>query len=231
MAYTPVPTVSTGGSWTAQDMNRYVKDNFAAGIPDLMTTKGDIVAATGGDAGERVAVGANNEFLIADDGASSGVGWSKPAGFRATGDGSTLYVVTYQTWIPLRDTVTPRSFYITEEFDSEGVYSNSNDRFTAAHGGYYLVGLSAGAYGFGGAWALGQEILFAIYKNGSRYSIVGSGDIMGANVFSAFYRGIDIVKMSAGDYLEGYIYIDYSSGNKYRNNTAEVTNFWAFPLM
>ena len=75
MAYTEVKTVIDGDSWTANDMNVYVKDNFAAGVPDLMTTKGDIVAATGADAAARVGVGANGTVLIADSTQAAGVKW------------------------------------------------------------------------------------------------------------------------------------------------------------
>jgi len=46
MTYTAVPTKSTGDLWTAANHNTYIKDNFAAGVPDIFTTKGDIAVAT-----------------------------------------------------------------------------------------------------------------------------------------------------------------------------------------
>jgi hypothetical protein len=75
MAYTIVPEVAEGDSWTAKDMNKYVKDNFAAGVPDIFTTKGDIAVATGGDAATRLEVGTDDQMLVADSNESTGIKW------------------------------------------------------------------------------------------------------------------------------------------------------------
>jgi len=56
MVYTIVPEVEEGDSWTAKDMNTYVKDNFAACVPDIFTTKGDIAVATGDNVMTRLSV-------------------------------------------------------------------------------------------------------------------------------------------------------------------------------
>jgi hypothetical protein len=90
MAYTPVKTVQTGDSWTAKDVNAYVKDNFAASIPDLMTTKGDIIVATGIDAGIRVGIGANDLRLTAEAAQASGVKWGKGSADLITTKGDVL---------------------------------------------------------------------------------------------------------------------------------------------
>jgi hypothetical protein len=73
MVYNPVPLVSTGDLWTATNHNTYIKDNFAAGVPDIFTTKGDIAVATGADVAVRMAAGANGLFLMADSAQANGL--------------------------------------------------------------------------------------------------------------------------------------------------------------
>ena len=76
MAYTAVPTKSPGDTWSASDHNTYVRDNFAAGVPDIFTTKGDIAAATAANAAARVGVASTNGYvLLAASGESAGVKW------------------------------------------------------------------------------------------------------------------------------------------------------------
>jgi len=48
-------------------------------VSDLVTTKGDIVAATAADTLARVAVGTNGQYLSADSTASAGVKWVTPS--------------------------------------------------------------------------------------------------------------------------------------------------------
>src|SRR3989304_3025942 len=76
MAYTVVPTQNTGDLWSAANHNQYIKDNFAAGVPDSFTTKGDLFVATGADVGARQGVGANGGFLVANSAVTNGLQWS-----------------------------------------------------------------------------------------------------------------------------------------------------------
>lgn len=76
MAYNPVPSVTTGDLWTASNHNTYIRDNFAAGVPDIFTTKGDIVAASGANACDRLAVGAAGQVLTPDASAGVGLKWN-----------------------------------------------------------------------------------------------------------------------------------------------------------
>jgi hypothetical protein len=80
MAYSTVPTVATGDLWTAANHNSYIRDNFAAGVPDIFTAKGDIAAATGPNAAIPVVVGTNGQILTADSGQAVGVKWADQAG-------------------------------------------------------------------------------------------------------------------------------------------------------
>lgn len=78
MSYSACPTVATGDLWSAANHNTYIRDNFAAGVPDIFTTKGDLAAATGPDAATRLGVGTNGQFLKADSPSAPGVKWEYP---------------------------------------------------------------------------------------------------------------------------------------------------------
>lgn len=68
MAYNPVPTVTTGDLWTASNHNTYIRDNFAAGVPDIFEAKGDIAVATGPNAAARLPIGSAGQVLTVKDG-------------------------------------------------------------------------------------------------------------------------------------------------------------------
>ena len=53
MGYTVVPTITTGDVATSAWGNTHIKDNFAAGVPDLFTTADDGVYADGSDSAVR----------------------------------------------------------------------------------------------------------------------------------------------------------------------------------
>lgn len=74
MAYVPLTTQVTGGTILASWANQ-VKDNFAAGVPDVFTTKGDVMVASGADAGARLAVGTDYQVFQARAGATLGADW------------------------------------------------------------------------------------------------------------------------------------------------------------
>ena len=77
MTFTTVPTVVVGDLWDEDDFNTYLRDNFAASVPDIFTTKGDIAVGTGSKALSRLGVGNDGEILIADSGEITGMKWSK----------------------------------------------------------------------------------------------------------------------------------------------------------
>ena len=64
MAYSAVPTVITGDLWSAADHNTYIKDNFAATVPDIFTAAGDLVYGTGADAASVLAIGTYPDMLV-----------------------------------------------------------------------------------------------------------------------------------------------------------------------
>lgn len=68
-----IPTAGTGsGNYAAGDDSRIT----GAVQRSIVTTKGDILAATGASAVARVGVGSNNQVLVADDTQSTGVKWA-----------------------------------------------------------------------------------------------------------------------------------------------------------
>lgn len=76
MAYVSPSTRSTGALITAAIWNADIVGNEQASAPDVFTTKGDLFAGTGADAGARVAVGTNNAALVADSAQAAGVKWT-----------------------------------------------------------------------------------------------------------------------------------------------------------
>jgi hypothetical protein len=57
-----------------------LKTQIDAQIPDsLLTTKGDLIAATGASTPARLAVGSNDQVLIADSTAATGIKWGTPS--------------------------------------------------------------------------------------------------------------------------------------------------------
>ena len=90
---------TTNYGWTTPDDTALVKDGASAirtlgssidstlktqidaQIPDsLLTTKGDLIAATGASTPARLGVGANDTVLIADSTTATGLKWGTPAG-------------------------------------------------------------------------------------------------------------------------------------------------------
>lgn len=93
MAYATPSTRSTGDLITATIWNVNI-NNALLTAPALMTTKGDLVAATAANTPARLGVGANNYVLTADSGEATGLKWAASSGtthvlVRKTADEST----------------------------------------------------------------------------------------------------------------------------------------------
>jgi len=83
MAYVPLTTVNDGDT-TLTAWGNQVKDNFAAGVPDIFTTKGDIAIASGVDAAGRLGVGSNFQIAHAMSSATLGIEYSRGVWVKAT---------------------------------------------------------------------------------------------------------------------------------------------------
>lgn len=84
MAYTPVPVVATGDLWSAADHNTYIRDNFAAGVPDIFTAKGDLCVASGPNAATVLPIGTDYQRLQCRAASTKGLEWvSQPPSVMA----------------------------------------------------------------------------------------------------------------------------------------------------
>jgi hypothetical protein len=127
---------TTNYGWTTPDNTDLVKDGASAirtlgssidttlkaqidaQIPDsLLTTKGDLIAATGASTPARLAIGATNgHILTVDSTAATGMKWAAPAGggkvlqvIQGTTSTSTTIATTSLTNSGITATITPRS--------------------------------------------------------------------------------------------------------------------------
>lgn len=74
MAYSDLPAKSSGDVFGLSEYN-IVRDNFDAGMPDIVSAKGDLGVGTGPDAIARLAVGSNGSILVADSSTATGLRW------------------------------------------------------------------------------------------------------------------------------------------------------------
>jgi hypothetical protein len=168
--------------------------------PTLLTTKGDIIVATGNATLVRQGVGTNGQVLTADSTQADGVIWATPAS-GTTFSGASVSNSASQS-IPT-STFTAITFN-TEQYDTDSYHSTSTNtsRLTIPTGktGYYQINaatifdLSSG----GGIRNL------RLYKNGTNFF---NGPDVSAP--SGQYPGVSLtvnLYLSAGDYLELFAY-------------------------
>jgi hypothetical protein len=165
--------------------------------PTLLTTKGDIIVATGNATLVRQGVGSDGQVLTADSTQADGVKWATPStpafvGVRAiTSSASIVYTTGADNAIP----------YAAEDYDTNAFHDNStnNSRITipTGYGGKYLI---TGQLEIGNA--VTNYLQLRLYKNGSllnaqlgrlfNWSAAGNPMISGATVLA----------LSAGDYIQ-----------------------------
>jgi hypothetical protein len=75
MSYTPVPAVAAGDWIDEVFINTYWVDNFAAGIPDQFSAKGQLAVGLGVDSMGILNAGTNGYALVADDAQTLGLKW------------------------------------------------------------------------------------------------------------------------------------------------------------
>src|SRR5690554_2082775 len=74
MAYSPLPAKSDGDVIDLTTYNQ-MRDNFAAGFPDIIAAKGDLPVGTAANAGARLAAGSWGHTLIPDSSTATGLAW------------------------------------------------------------------------------------------------------------------------------------------------------------
>lgn len=159
MAYNAVPTAATGNLWTAAQHNVYVRGNFAAGLPDQFTAKGQLAAATGANAMAALSVGANGAYLQANSGETSGMLWGAHFGAGATDE-------TYQE-AGMNPSKWYKKAYDVENWDTWGVSAAltvgaSDSYFTAMVSGYYLVIATMYTYRSASSWDAGTILQWGV---------------------------------------------------------------------
>ena len=228
MAYTLVREVQTGDYWSALDVNRYIRDNFAAGVPDLMQAKGDMVVASGENAGVRLPVGIDGSYYWADSGAEGGVSSSPPArlSVKPSGADSELARLAW-TAIP---------FFLSENFDIANAYAGGI--FTVPHSGFFVIGLGM-AYvhngGSSGSTSPPYYLAVGLKKNTVFHSCLGLVDMTDVPNISGYkvqVYGCDILSLAKGDAIQPVYFINRNfSLHPYCDTTATLTRFELAPLI
>ena len=129
MAYSSVPTVVTGGSWSAAQHNTYIRDNFTALWP--YTTAGDIAYAATTTTLTRLAIGTEGQLL--------GVSSSVPAWVSGAAADKYCFIKRVSNQNISNTTQTKISFD-TETFDNNAFFtSGSPTVITLPTAGYYRL--------------------------------------------------------------------------------------------
>lgn len=211
MAYEVMTPKSDGDSISARDWNQIV-DNFIAGVPDLMTTKGDLVAASGADAATRVAVGNDGYNLAAVTGGE--LKWKYKYGRYGAGlskdNPATSGTFADDTWTAIS--------FATELWDTENANvldGSGYMTFTAPDAGYYLViGQILFQYYPVDEYVSGYQIKIGIQKNGSGIAAVMTGwqnyASHAADYGYVLVDGMDIIYLDADDTVK---LMAYGNGN------------------
>ena len=214
MTYTAVPDVAEGDSWTAKNMNKYVRDNFTAGVPDIFTTKGDIAVATGNNAAVRLPVGTDGYLLIADSSETCGVKWALGGiALQSAYTGNSSFHYLGGEW-------EKQTRCYTEIFDNTFDAWDGTDTFTVKTDGYYLIGHgirshdrnatnngTAAPYYFSASIYV-NDAMVSVLNYVSLYDDPGGVYTKNANFFAG---GFDILELSSDDYVELYYRIETAS--------------------
>jgi hypothetical protein len=168
--------------------------------PTLLTTKGDIIVATGNATLVRQGVGANGTVLTANSAQADGVEWATPAGvsgpaFRAFRNTS-AQSISQSTYTKVQ--LNGESYDTANCFDS-----TTNYRFTPTTAGYYQI--NAGILLTNSTVEL---IIGKLYKNGSNLTTLFYTRNMTGQAEEGFY-GSDLVYLNGTtDYIELYARAD-----------------------
>ena len=162
-----------------------------------MTTKGDLVPATGSGTFSRLGVGSNGQVLTADSTASTGLAWTTASSTSGPAFGAKNASAQSITAGALTKVI-----FGTEDFDTAGNFASS--RFTPTTAGYYqfnaTISVSQGTNAY-------SEISF--FKNGSQLIRIGQSTTAGTNFG---YSGAAVIYCNGStDYVEVYVEADGTS--------------------
>lgn len=127
MAYSVVPTAVTGDLWTAANHNTYIKDNFAATLPDAFTAAGDIPYASAADTLALLSIGTAGQVLRVNA-AENAPEWA--ADFDGASVSTTDQNVGFAT--------SAKVVFTTENYDTNSYWSTDNpDAIIVPYSGLY----------------------------------------------------------------------------------------------
>lgn len=182
---------------SSTDMDfKWVAD--ATGIPaTIFDAKGDIIAASAADTAARLAVGTNDQVLMADSSTATGLKWATPA------TGSTFagwWIYNLDTTISIANNTTVIVTFGQEIFDTNGFHSTTTNtsRVTIPSGqaGYYLV------YGKIDYTASANNKWSANIKKNGTDSIANYQEGTVGGDFNNMSQAVGIAYLSEGDYIE-----------------------------
>lgn len=194
MAWTAPRTFVTGEVLTAAIFNTHLRDNLLMTAPALVTTKGDIVAATGANALSRLGVGTDGKFLRAASGQATGLLYDavwvpicSNLGGVAITNGATIYVPPFTSL----STVTNISYGNMRM--PAGTLSNLR---------VYMLSSSGGASGNTTVTVYVNSVASALTLN----IAAGAGP-------DAYVDNTHTVDINDNDLVEFYVHNGYNTGN------------------
>jgi hypothetical protein len=167
--------------------------------PTLLTTKGDIIVATGNATLVRQGVGTNGQVLTADSTQADGVIWATPATPSPTFVGCSLRKTAAQTTSAATYTVIT---FTAEDIDTNGFHDNSTNTGritipTGYAGKYLITGQLSTNNG-------DQTHTSAIKKNGANFNTFPGGKSVQSGAGNASQTLI--MDLAVGDYVEISLY-------------------------
>jgi len=163
-------------------------------LKSLLTTKGDIVVATGSSTPARVGVGSNGQVLTADSTQAAGVKWAAAGGGGGSLGGAAAHGTTLATLISTNNKLSLTS----EDYDANSEYDAANSKFTAGRAGTLHVVISAQIYYSGSGT---NTVTIKLYKNGASVrEVVNKLNQYQANTVVGDF----VLSALAGDYFEMY---------------------------
>ena len=196
MAYIVMTTKTTGDIPDAIDWNHIV-NNFAAGVPDGFTTKGDLAVASAANVAGRLGVGSNGQMLTADSAETLGVKWAAAlSGLAARAKVSSTKALATATAVIVD--------YDTEVFDTDNaVAPGAAWKFTVPAGktGYYFVQASA-VLESSSAWAYDEYFKLEVFKNGILLDTLALLHVHNTGTFQVGITGSLVIALAAADYID-----------------------------